>query len=66
MNVAEWSVERVMFVFGGSLVVLCSLIALLGYPLFVYGALFVGAMFIIFATTGYCPGAMIAAKIMKK
>jgi len=55
-----------MFVFGGSLVVLFSLIALLGYPLFVYGALFVGVMFIIFATTGYCPGAIIAAKIMKK
>ena len=66
MDVSEWSVERVMFVFGGFLVIIFSLLALFFYPAFVWGALFVGVMFAVFAITGYCPGAIIAAKIMKK
>ncbi len=66
MNIKEWSVERAMFLFGGLLVVLCSLLAWYTHPTFVWGAVFVGMMCILFATTGYCPGAIITAKIMKK
>lgn len=55
-----------MFAFGGILVALFSLLALIVHPAFVYGSLFIGIMFIVFATTGYCPGAIIVAKIMKK
>ena len=66
MNVKEWSVERVMFLFGGLLVTICSLLAWYTHPAFVWGVVFVGIMCILFAITGYCPGAIIAAKIMKK
>lgn len=66
MNTKEWSVERIMFAFGGSLTVFFSILAISVYPIFVYGALFVGCMFLIFAITGYCPSAIIVDKMMKK
>lgn len=66
MDISSWSVERAMFAFGGLLVIIFSLLALSVNDAFVFGALFIGVMFVIFAITGYCPGAMIAAKIMKK
>lgn len=66
MNVIRWSVERVMFVFGGGLVIGFSVLALFVHLLFAWGALFVGGMFVIFATTGYCPGAIVVARMMKK
>jgi len=66
MDVSQWSVERVMFAFGGGLVVLFSLLAIFVHTNFVFGAFFIGFMFTVFAFSGYCPGAIITAKIMKK
>ncbi len=66
MDVSAWTVERVMYVVGGTLVIACSLLALFVHPAFAWGAGFVGLMFVVFAATGYCPGAIIAAKIMRR
>lgn len=66
MDVSKWSVERVMFAFGGALVILFSILALSVQVTFVFGALFIGLMFSVFALSGYCPGAIIVAKIMKR
>ncbi|MDD2766437.1 MAG: DUF2892 domain-containing protein [Candidatus Moranbacteria bacterium] len=66
MDISTWSVERTMFAFGGLLVIIFSLLALSVNDAFVYGALFIGIMFSVFALTGYCPGAIIVAKILKK
>ncbi|OIQ02113.1 MAG: hypothetical protein AUK58_03540 [Candidatus Moranbacteria bacterium CG2_30_41_165] len=66
MDVSKWSVDRMMFVLGGFLVVVCVMLSVLIHPYFIFGSLFIGIMFIIFALTGYCPGAIIVAKIMKK
>lgn len=66
MNTNIWTVERAMFIFGGILTIIFSLLALFVHPKFSYATIFVGSMFIIFATTGYCPAAILAAKLMKK
>ncbi len=66
MNTSNWSVERAMFLLGGILVILFGILTLTTDSRFIYGDIFVGIMFSIFALTGYCPGAIIAAKIMKK
>ena len=66
MDVSVWTVERVMFAVGGTLVVVCVVLAILLHPAFVWGAGFVGLMFVIFALSGYCPGAIIVANIMRK
>jgi hypothetical protein len=55
-----------MYAFGGSLIVVFSLLALFVHPAFAWAAGFVGVMFVNFAVTGYCPGAIIAARLMKK
>ncbi len=66
MDVSKWSVDRMMFVIGGFLVVVFVLLSVIAHPYFIFGSFFIGVMFIIFALTGYCPGAIIVAKIMKK
>jgi hypothetical protein len=66
MDTSSWSVERVMFAFGGLLATVFALLALFVHPAFAWGAGFVGVMCINFALTGWCPGAIIAAKLMKK
>jgi len=66
MNTKEWSVERAMFLLGGFLVFSFSVFSLFLHPDFTWGTVFVGILLIVFAITGYCPGAIIVAKIMKK
>ncbi len=66
MNTKEWSVERAMFLLGGFLVVSFSFLSLFLRQDFAWGAVGVGVLLGVFAVTGYCPGAIIAAKIMKK
>lgn len=65
-DVSRWSVERIMFAFGGTLIAVCSLLAIFVHPGFSYGALFVGSMLVFFALTGYCPMAMLVDRLMKK
>jgi hypothetical protein len=66
MNISHWSVERAVFAFGGSLMILFSLLALAVHPDFSYGTLFVGGMFVFFALTGYCPAATVFARLLSK
>ena len=66
MNTTTWTVERIMFLFGGTLIGIFSLLTFFVDLRFVYATLFVGSMFVIFALTGYCPAAIIVAKIMKQ
>lgn len=66
MNTVRWSVERSVFAFGGSFVVICSLLALIIHPDFTYGTLFVGSMFVVFALTGYCPAAIFFDRLLNR
>lgn len=66
MDISRWSVERAVFIFGGSLTVLFSLLTIALHPDFAYGALFVGGMFVFFALTGYCPAATLFACLLSK
>jgi len=66
MDVSTWSVERATFLAAGSVIALFGLLSLLVHPAFVWGDLFVGAMLVIFAMTGYCPSAMLIARMLKK
>ena len=66
MDTSSWSVERAMFAFGGMLAAAFALLALFVHPDFAWGSAFVGAMCVNFALTGWCPGAIIAAKLMGK
>lgn len=66
MNTDTWSVERVMYLVGGLLVIAFAILALTLDVRFLWGDVFVGGMLCIFALTGYCPGAILMAKILKK
>ena len=63
MNVKTWSVERVSFLMGGIFSLLFGILTLFVDEKFIFGNLLVGTMLVIFAMTGYCPMAILAAKI---
>lgn len=63
MNISRWSVERILFAFAGTLIILFSLLAVFTHPSFIYGTLFVGGMLVFFALTGYCPAAIIIHRL---
>lgn len=66
LDISRWSIERIMYAFGGTLIAVFSLLALFVHRDFAWAAGFVGIMFINFALTGYCPGAIIADMLIKK
>lgn len=66
MDTSSWYVERAAFLVAGCMVGLFALLSLLVHPAFVWGDLFVGAMLVFFAVTGFCPSAMLIARILKK
>lgn len=56
------SVERVLFAFGGSMVILMSLLALFVHPYWSWGTLFVGFNCLQSSFTGFCPPAWLMKK----
>ena len=62
-NVDYWYLERVVFLVAGLLVVFSVLMSLAGYFNFQYFALLIGVMLVNFSLTGYCPLAIIVAKL---
>jgi hypothetical protein len=64
LDVSRWSVERIVFLIAGILVVALTLLGLLVHPGFHYAALFVGGMLAFFALTGYCPMAMLVGRCL--
>ena len=63
LDTSTWTVERIVFLIAGCFVFLSVLLAVLWDRRFIYFAAFVGAMLINFALSGYCPMAMLVAKI---
>lgn len=62
-DVDYWYLERVVFLVAGLLVVFSVLMSLAGYFNFQYFALLIGVMLVNFSLTGYCPLAIIVAKL---
>lgn len=59
LDTSHWYIVRLSFLLAGFLVLLSALLALVVHPLFVLLGAFVGLMLVAFATTGFCPGAII-------
>ncbi len=66
MDTTSWNVERIMFAVAGILIAVFAVLAVLVHPAFVWGDLFVGSMLVFFATTGYCPMAMLVARLLRR
>lgn len=66
LDVSRWTVERAMYAIAGIIVAVFATLSLLVHPAFVWGDLFVGCMLVFFAVTGYCPMAMLVARILRR
>jgi hypothetical protein len=62
LDTSHWYVVRASFLLGGLLTLTAVLLALLVSKWWVLLAGFVALMFILFALTGYCPGAILMHK----
>lgn len=63
LDMSHWTIQRAVYLVGGSFVAISSILALLVNEKWLYFTLFVGVMFINFALTGYCPMAIILDKL---
>lgn len=66
MDISIWHVERAAFLVAGIVTAVFALLAFFIHPGFVWGDLFVGVLLVFFAMTGYCPSAMLLARILKR
>lgn len=62
LDTSHWYVTRASFLVGGIIVLVASLLALFVSKWWILLAGFVALMFILFALTGYCPGAILMHK----
>ncbi|MDX9913604.1 MAG: DUF2892 domain-containing protein [Candidatus Moranbacteria bacterium] len=63
LNTENWNVVRVVYLGGGLIVLVSSSLSLVVDVRWSYFTVFVGLMLINFALTGYCPLAIILAKL---
>jgi len=66
MDTSGWTVERIMFAVAGFIVAIFATLSFLVHQAFVWGDLFVGCMLVFFAVTGYCPMAMLVARLLRR
>ena len=60
------SIERIMFAFGGTMVMLTSLLALYHHPYWTWVTLFIGFNCLQSSFTGFCPPTIVLKKLGKK
>lgn len=63
LDTSHWYVVRLSFLVAGLVMLLSALLTLLVSPWWVLLGGFVGLMLVSFAGTGYCPGAILMAKL---
>ena len=61
--IGYWHIPRAIYLIGGLFIVVSVLLALFIDNRWLYFTLFVGALFMSFALTGYCPMALILDKL---
>lgn len=61
--VGHWSISRVIYLVGGLFVTVSAALALAVDVRWTYLTIFVGLMFVNFALSGYCPMAIILARL---
>lgn len=62
LDTSHWYITRLSFLMAGCLMLLSATLALIVHPYWVLLGGLVGLMLVAFATTGYCPGAIIMDK----
>jgi len=63
LDKSSWYIERTVYLVGGFFVLTSGVLALQVNIKFLYFTIFVGAMFMNFAITGWCPMAIILQKL---
>ena len=64
LDTSHWYVVRASFLMGGIFVLLSLALAYFSaQPLWLLLAALVGVMFVLFALTGYCPGALLLHRL---
>lgn len=63
LDTSHWYVVRASFLLGGLLILIASALVLLLSEWWILLAAFVALMFVLFALTGYCPGAILMHKL---
>jgi len=66
LDTSRWNVERAVFLTAGIFVLGFSILGFALSPLFHYASFFVGFMLVFFSLTGYCPMAMLLAKLLER
>ncbi|NTW75773.1 MAG: DUF2892 domain-containing protein [Candidatus Moranbacteria bacterium] len=66
MDTSSWTVERTMYAVAGTIIAVFETLSLLVHPEFVWGIFFVSGMLIFFSATGYCPMAMLIARLLHR
>lgn len=66
LDTSHWTIERTVYLIAGIFVLGSVLLGLFIHEYFFYFTLFVGAMLINFALTGWCPMAILVDKITNK
>jgi hypothetical protein len=62
LNTKIWYLERIIYLIAGLFVLGGCLLTIFVNPKFIYFAIFVSLVLIVFATTGYCPMAIVLGK----
>ncbi len=63
LSTSHWHVLRINFLMAGTFALLSALLSLFVHPLWIGLAAFVGVMQIVFALTGFCPSAILLARL---
>ena len=66
LDTHTWTVERAVFLFAGILVIVSVLLGWFVDQRFFWFTAFVGGMLIQFSLTGWCPAAIVLAKLLGK
>ncbi len=65
MDTATWPVERLVFLVAGIFVTAAAALTILVDPRFVWASCLFGGMLVIFATTGFCPMAILIHRLKR-